>query len=66
MDFPLAARLRSNVEVLRYFRFRNTSRAEIFASPRTIPEFVITASGHFFAAAFFNKAKSSGDIFTLT
>ena len=51
---------------VRLFPSCKTSRAEIFASPRTIPEFVITASGHFFDAAFFNRVKSSGDILTLT
>jgi len=42
------------------------SRAAIFASPRTMPEFVVTASGHRFSAAFRNIAKSSSVIFTFT
>jgi hypothetical protein len=42
------------------------SRADILASPRTIPELVITASGQCFCAAFCNKEKSSSDILTFT
>jgi hypothetical protein len=34
---------------------RDVSLAEIFANPKTIPEFVITASGQRFSAAFFNN-----------
>ena len=40
--------------------------AAIFAKPNTIPELVITASGHRFSAAFFRRLKSSGFIFTFT
>jgi hypothetical protein len=53
-------------QVSRHFSLPRISRAEILASASRIPEFVMTASGHFFAAAFFSKPKSSGDIFTLT
>jgi hypothetical protein len=36
------------------------SLAAIFAKPNTIPEFVITASGHFFSAAFFSNENPQG------
>jgi len=47
-------------------RFSMAQRAAIFARARTIPEFVITASGHFFSAAFLRNSKSSCVILTFT
>jgi hypothetical protein len=42
------------------------SRAAILAKPRTIPEFVITAPGQRFSAAWRSLSKSSWVIFTFT
>ena len=44
----------------------SVSRAAILARARTIPEFVITASGHRFSAALRKRAKSSSVILTFT
>lgn len=48
------------------FRFERISRAAILASASTIPEFVITASGQRFSAAFLSSSASSWVIFTFT
>ena len=46
--------------------YKKICRATILANPKTMPEFVITVSGHFVSAAFLNSWKSSGLIFTFT